>query len=209
MKRIRFQFGLRPLLALVVAIAIGLGGWRYWKSTREQRAITSAIRACPEFSPAEQELLCSMIWGQRQHRPASSSGDSDPWLHGTWQTAAYWHAGELGIEPGVSGWRFSADKAEHFHPWTDHGTVVDEYGCTYSQTAQHNRFDTRTDRYAKLISTYSIYDGSDDLLLLLIRTIPWDVLSDEERRGFARDPYPAFHKLDDDLTHLLILRRQQ
>ena len=76
----RLQFNTRMLLALIVLVAVGLGGWRYWESTRPQRELASAIRDYSGLTDEEKDALCAVVWGK-----SGLDTESDGWIYGAWQ----------------------------------------------------------------------------------------------------------------------------
>jgi hypothetical protein len=57
-----FQFRLRTLLLLILLVAAGLGGWQYWRQTREMWRLQWAIA---KYLPAESEeakILTGITW---------------------------------------------------------------------------------------------------------------------------------------------------
>ena len=200
------KFGLRWLLGLLLLCCLGLGAWRHWESTLEMRAIVSAIRASSSFSDTERELLVAMVQGDRPELPPAT-GDSKPWLYGTWQTVAKWNQDTLHEwDASQSGWRFAPGKATQLYVWLDHGRQSDEYACTYTQSERHYQFDTAPDHQADTVRCCGIYDGGGDLLLR-VRVLYWGELTEQEHRDFEQHPHATSFINDSRWSTLYVLRR--
>lgn len=58
------QFRLRSLLLLALVVAVGLGGWQYWRQTGHKWRLQWAIAECP-FQTTEENLLWQeLAWDQ-------------------------------------------------------------------------------------------------------------------------------------------------
>lgn len=63
-KRRWFQCRLRTVLLLFLLVAVGLGGWQYWRQTRHMWRLHWAIRECPFASLEEDMIWRKLAWNR-------------------------------------------------------------------------------------------------------------------------------------------------
>ena len=60
-----FQFRLRSLLLLALLVAVGLGGWQYWRKTRQMWRLQWASRAAMSSSSEEARIWKALAWDEK------------------------------------------------------------------------------------------------------------------------------------------------
>ena len=171
----RTQFSTRTLFALVVLVAVGLGGWRYrrnWESTRPQRELAAAIRDFSGLTDEEKDVLCAIVWGK-----SGTDAEKAEWIYGTWHVVARWGGYEmLGPRTDYNGdLRFDSDSMTYANGH--------EHRCAYSRVGAHGvieEFSTNIDNYTGKEDVYIyVYNGDGDLMLMRY--------ADNALDGFRRD----------------------
>lgn len=64
-KRRWLQFRLRSLLLLILLVAIGFGGWQYWRQTRHMWRLQWSITECLPRDSEEAKLLKGLAWDRK------------------------------------------------------------------------------------------------------------------------------------------------
>ena len=158
----RNQFGTRTLLALVVLVAVGLGGWRYrrhWESTRPQRELAAAIRDFSGLTDEEKDVLCAIVWGK-----SGTDAENAEWIYGTWHVVARWEE-DVMLEPRTDyngDRRFDSDSVTYANG--------DECRYAYSRGGAHGVIETFTkninENTGKEEVYIYVYNGDGDLMLM-------------------------------------------